>query len=178
MQQPYLYSERLCLRPFHLEDATDVQNYAGDYEVAKGVLSIPHPYPVDVAVSWISTHQKKFNEMKSVIYAITDRKTEELIGCAGLNLRKEHKLAELGYWIGREFWNKGIATEAVSILIKYGFQHLNVNRIYAKFFTDNAASARVLDKCGLQYEGTLKQHLIRFKEFKDVSVYAILKSEY
>ncbi len=175
---PTLVTTRLMLRPFTLEDAPMVQRLAGAWEVAKTVSTIPHPYNDGMAEEWISTHQETFAKGEAVIFAIVLRQTAQLIGAISLRLKKSNFKAELGYWIGTPYWNRGYCTEAAQAVIQYGFNEHNLNRIQAQHFTINPASGRVMQKIGMQYEGTLRQSLFCRDQFHDVAVYGILRSEF
>jgi [ribosomal protein S5]-alanine N-acetyltransferase len=138
---PSLKTDRLILRPFSLDDAKDVQRLAGDVDIAKTTLTIPHPYEDDKAEEWIGTHQKDFKDGVQVVFAIVEQKENELIGATGLsNIKSDFENAELGYWIGKDFWNKGYGTEAACAVLKYGFEVLGLHRIHAHHFGSNPAS--------------------------------------
>src|SRR5438045_1346013 len=108
---PTIETKNLILRPFNLSDAPDIQRLAGDKEIAATTLNITHPYENGLAEQWIETHQKQFEKGEQVIFAIVINK-EMLIGAIGLNINQQHGRAELGYWIGKQYWNKGYCTEA------------------------------------------------------------------
>lgn len=175
---PKLKSERLTLRPFTLDDAKAVQKLAGDKKIAETTLDMPHPYPDGAAEEWISTHQKQFERNKEIIWAITKNDTGELVGAIGFKLRPEFNKAEFGFWIGVPYWNKGYASEALSSIIKYGFEELDLNKIYAHHFHTNPASGKVMLKNGLKEEGYLREDIIKNGEYIDVKIYCILRSEY
>jgi RimJ/RimL family protein N-acetyltransferase len=80
--------------------------------------------------------------------------------------------------IGVPYWNQGYATEAAQHAVDWGFQQLGLNRIYAQHFGSNPASGRVMQKMGMKYEGTLRQHYIRFGEVQDAVCYGILRDEW
>jgi RimJ/RimL family protein N-acetyltransferase len=168
-----LTTERLLLRPFTLADAPAVQRLAGAREVALNTLLIPHPYPEGAAEAWIS----KPRDPNSINFAITLRDSGELAGAIGLVVGREYDRAEIGYWIGVEYWNRGYATEAARAVIRYGFQELNLNRIFAMYFARNAASGRVMQKLGMRHEGTLREHLVKWGERIDVELYGILRRD-
>lgn len=178
MKQPIIRTDRLILRPFELSDAKSVQRLAGDPAVAATTLNIPHPYEDGVAEQWIEGMQKRFEQGKRVEFAVTHIDENYLIGAVGLVLNHLHKHAELGYWIGKPYWDNGYATEAAVSLVRYGFEELNLNRIYAQYFLRNPASGKVLQKIGMQQEGILRQHIYKFGEFEDVHIYAILRTEF
>ncbi len=175
---PTLTTKRLRLRPFRLDDATAVEELAGAYSIAAHTANIPHPYPNGAAEEWISTHEEAFEKGKGMNFAITFKEKDTLIGAIGLFTKKQHRLGELGYWIGEPYWNRGYCTEAAREVVRYGFEDLGLNRIQARHMTKNPASGRVMEKIGMQREGTLRQSLYRFDAFEDAHIYAILREEY
>ena len=117
---PRLTTDRLVLRPFSLEDAKDVQRLAGDRDVA-ATTNVPHPYEDGVAEKWIGGHEAAFRQGSRMVLAVTLR-SGELVGAIGLSLDEKHRRGELGYWIGKAFWNNGYCTEAVRAVVRYGFE--------------------------------------------------------
>lgn len=178
MNRPELETERLTLRLFQKEDAPVVQRLASAYEVALNTLTIPHPYPEGAAAQWIEWNEKAFDERKMVNLAIVVRETGEIAGSIGLVMKPEHDKAEIGYWIGVPYWNRGYATEAGKALIDYGFREWNLNRIDAGHFDRNPSSGRVMQKLGMKYEGTLRQSIKKWDDYLDVEYYAILRSDW
>jgi ribosomal-protein-alanine N-acetyltransferase len=176
--QPSLTTARLMLRPFTLADAPDVQRYASDRDVAATTLTIPHPYPDDGAEKWIGTHAARYADGRLASFAIIERESGALAGAIGLHLELAHNRAELGYWIGKPFWGRGYATEAAEAMIGFGFEVLGLNKIHAAHFTKNAASARVIEKVGMTFEGHLREHDLKWGVYEDIKVYGILVSEW
>lgn len=175
---PTITTERLLLRPFTLDDAADVQRLAGDRAVADTTLSIPHPYPDGAAGQWISSHGERFQQREILVLAVTLRDRGELAGCISLRLHDAHGRAELGYWMGVPYWNRGYSSEAARALVAYGFEQLSLHRIYAHHLTRNPASGRVMQKAGMTYEGTQRQHVRKGEQYEDIAGYGILRSEY
>jgi RimJ/RimL family protein N-acetyltransferase len=103
-------------------------------------------------------------------------KEGQILGAIGLHDRDDDK-AELGYWMGKPFWNKGYITEAATALIDFGFNELQINKIYATYFLDNPASGRIMEKIGMEKEALLKQHLKKDGKYIDVMMYSILKNK-
>lgn len=178
MTIPSFTSERLKLRPFSLRDAPRVRQLAGAWEIAQTTANIPHPYEEGMAEEWITTHAAAFEENKAVTFAIELRLDEALIGAISLMLHPSHDWAEMGYWIGKPYWNLGYCTEAAREVVRYGFEDLDLNRIQARHMSKNPASGRVMQKLGMQLEGTLRQSLKRFGELEDAVMYSILREEY
>lgn len=176
-ERPTLTTERLILRPMSRADAADLQRLVNDGEIASNTLSIPHPYIDGLAEEWIDSHDEKFEKNIETIFGVTLRETGTFVGVMGVR-PEPHDQAELGYWIGREFWNRGYASEAAAAAIRYAFEVLGVNRVEAIHFTRNPASGRVMQKCGMHLEGTLRQARKKIGEYIDIRVYSILRSEW
>ena len=176
MSMPILETSRLVLRPFVPADAPIVQRLAGDREVAATAMTIPHPYEDGVAESWIETRAPKWETGEALVLAVTSE-AEGLVGTMSLQFVLAHRRAELGYWIGVPFWNRGYATEAAGAIVDYGFDQLGLNRIEAKHFIFNPASGRVLEKVGMTREGILRQRVLKGDKLEDLVLYAILRSD-
>jgi RimJ/RimL family protein N-acetyltransferase len=175
---PTLSTDRLILRPFNLNDAARVRELAGEREVAAMTANIPHPYEEGMAEEWISHHEHSLENGTGVTLAIVLQSEDSLIGAMGLVLDKTHHSAELGYWIGKPYWNQGYCTEAATEVLRYGFEILGLNRVQARHMTKNPASGRVMEKVGMSHEGVLRQSLNRFGAFEDAAMFSILRDEY
>ena len=149
MKQPDLKTERLLLRSFRPADAGVVKNLAGNYNVSKMTLNIPHPYQSRMAEEWIGSHQGSWDAKTRVAYAIVKLDTQQLLGAISL-VRIDGKEGELGYWVGEPYWGMGYCTEATKELIKFSFQKLGLERIVAEHLTSNPASGRVMEKAGMR----------------------------
>lgn len=147
---PTLKTERLILRPFRMEDADAVQTHCGDRNIARMLTRVPHPYTLELAESWIASHDADWRSGDGVTFCI-DR-DGETVGCVGLQPNGEGSY-ELGYWIGEKWWGEGFATEAAQRVVGFAFGDLGAARLTSGYFKDNPASGRVLDKCGFQYVG-------------------------
>ena len=176
--QPELLTERLLLRPFRASDGPDVQRLAGAHEVADMTMTVPHPYPDGAAEAWIATHAKSWDEGTAATYAIIERTGGHLVGAVGLHIVRAHALAELGYWIGVPFWNRGYASESSRSLIELGFSALALHRIQARHFLRNPASGRVMQKLGMTLEGVMRGAARKWDRFEDLAMYAILAPEW
>ena len=174
---PTLETVRLHLRPFCEQDADTVRLLAGDRAIADTTLRIPHPYPEDAAAAWISTHAVTFAAGRAMTLALVRREQRDLVGAIGLDINPEQQRAELGYWVGRPFWNQGYATEAARAVIAYGFTHLGLHRIYADYLTRNPASGRVMGKLGMRMEGVMRDHVVKWGRCEDVARCAILSTD-
>ncbi|MGN6184659.1 MAG: GNAT family N-acetyltransferase [Thermoanaerobaculia bacterium] len=174
MTRPILRTRRLTLRPFTLDDAPIVQQLAGEYEIALNTLMIPHPYPDGAAADWIASHDDDHRENRIHHFAIDDG---SLCGAIAL-VMKDESMAEIGYWLGKPYWNRGYVSEAARELVRHGFEDLGLRRIFAGCFKRNVASARVMEKAGLTYEGMLRHHMMKWGEPQDVTFYGVLRDEW
>ena len=139
----------------------------GDWEVAKWLCNVPHPYTKDAAEAWYKTlHQK---ELSLSIYL-----DNSLIGGIGLT-QDEDKLYEFGYWLGRDYWGQGYATEAGKGLLHYAAQKLSSPKIKASYMKENVASANVLKKLGFNKVGKGKTYCVSRKEEVDCIRVELLK---
>ena len=176
--RPTLQTSRLILRPFELADAPEVQKLAGAREIASTIENMPHPYQDGMAEKWINTHEEKFEQGKILELAIVLRETAQLCGAIAITIDSNYNNAELGYWIGVPYWGQGYCTEAALKAIAYGFESLNLHRIYASHLTRNPASGRVMQKIGMIREGCLRQHIKHWGVYEDYAIYGILASEW
>lgn len=171
---PTLRTPRLLLRPFRAGDAADVQRLAGDRAIASSTLTVPHPYPDGAAEEWIATHAAGWAEKRVLTLAVTIPTGDALVGAIGLELHMPDRRAELGYWIGVPYWNRGYATEAARAMLAFGFERLELHRIMARHLVRNPGSGRVMQKLGMQQEGILRGHVLKWGVFEDLVVYAVL----
>lgn len=176
MEQPTLRTERLVLRPLSVSDVPVVTRLAGAREVAATTLRIPHPYVEDHARQFIATLPAEAEAGRAFVFAITTG--DELCGAIGLHIEAQHRHAELGYWIGVPYWGHGYATEAARAVVAFGFDTLKLERIFAHHFAHNLASGRVLQKIGMQHEGRLRHQFLKWDQFVDAELYAILGSDF
>ena len=175
---PTIRTARLLLRPFARADASAVTEFAGAFEIADTTISIPHPYSLELAIDWIAGHRRARQRGQGFRFAITQAESAQLVGCVELrNIDHEHAQAELGFWVATRFWRLGYASEAGSAVVRFGFESLGLNRIYAFHMARNPASGKVLQKLGMQREGVLRQRVKKWGRFEDVMAYAVLRSD-
>jgi RimJ/RimL family protein N-acetyltransferase len=151
---------------------------AGAREIADTTVSIPHPYDLDHALAWIGNQRRESVRGRATNFAIRLLPGSPLIGSAGLrDIDREHLQAELGFWIGREWWGQGYAREASAAVIRFGFERLGLNRICAHHMARNPAAGRVLLHLGMQREGLLRERVKKWGVYEDVVLYAILRED-
>ena len=175
---PKLRTDRLVLRGFSPEDAPDVQRLAGEWDVARTLLVVPHPYEDGMAEEWIASHRPAYEAGERVNWAVVVREEGTLVGSITLHLHPLHDNAELGYWIGRPYWGRGYATEAAEEAVRYAFEVLRLHRIHANHFGSNPASGRVLRKVGMGLEGNRPEHYKKWGAYEDGVDYGLLASDW
>jgi RimJ/RimL family protein N-acetyltransferase len=110
--------------------------------------------------------------------AIVLEAERRVIGGVGIRIKSEkHREGDIGYVLNRRYWSLGIITEAARAMLEYGFSELKLHRIYATCDAENAASARVMEKLGMQYEGRKRQNELVKGRWRDTVMYAILESD-
>lgn len=175
---PTLETERLTLRPFAIADGPQVQALAGAREVAEMTLLIPHPYPEGAAEEWIASHSADASRGTGYVFAVVETRSGALMGAIGLTCSPVHNRAEVGYWLGVPFWGNGYCTEATKAVLKFGFESLSLNRIYACHFGNNPASGKVMQKAGMRYEGLLRSHHYKWGNYVDSVCYGITAADF
>ena len=121
-------STRLMLRAFTLEDASRITQLLQEKEIAATTTSIPYPYQKDMATAWIKSQETGLKKGENIVWAICLLENLELIGSVELAINKVHNYAELGYWLGKSYWNKGYCSEAASVVVSFGFKNMSLNK--------------------------------------------------
>lgn len=172
-----LQSNRLTYRAFSITDAARIHELLQDKEIIENTISIPYPYQEGMAEEWISTHQDRL-ELNDYKYAVILKETNTLIGAIEIVVTEEFKHGCLGYWLGKSYWHKGYGTEMLARIIQFGFEDLDLHRIYGEHFDYNIASARVMEKNEMIQEGKLREHKMKWRKFVNSNIKGILKSEW
>lgn len=177
-QIPEVKTEQYILRGLRVEDAGDLYPIMSNKETMKFIT--PHPVQSIAEIKEsIAASLLKFEQSKELPWVIIYKATNETIGIFRFHKMNEwHKKAEMGVVIGEKSQNKGVMTEILPALLKYGFEQLALNRIVGDIFAGNVGSQQLLEKHGFQKEGILRQTDFDGENFHDTVVYSLLKSEY
>ncbi len=165
---------KVSLRKWRIEDAGEVARLANNKKIWDNLRDeFPHPYAESDAkgfISWVNGDERVYSR------AITF--DDILVGCISIELEEDvlRYNGVLGYWIGERYWNKGIATQAISQITDQAFYDLHIIRIYAKVFATNLGSMRALEKAGYLKEGLFKNAVFKNKSFIDQVLFAKLKT--
>lgn len=175
-----LETARLYLRPLTTGDIDSIHRLADDAEVATGLSDLPHPYPREAAVGLVQGMSQAAAGGTAYAFGLELKEPsppDTVLGIVFLVPDDEHGRAELIYWLGRPYWGNGYATEAVRATLGFGFETLRLNRIHASYFTRNPASARVMERAGMRFEGVMREHHMKTGRALDLGSYGILGSD-
>ena len=166
---------KIKLKPLHEDDALAIAKLANNKKIWNNIRdAMPHPYEKEDADLFIGL--KKEEDPICTFAIVSD---DIICGVIGLEIQKDiyRKSAEMGYWIGEPYWGRGIASEAVRLILKYGFEELGIERIFAAAFDHNIGSMRVLLKNGFVKEGILRKAVYKNETYLDEHRFAKLKSD-
>ena len=172
-------TKRLILRPFMAQDIEPAfRNWCSDDEVTK-YLTWPTHRDISVTESVIRDWLSHYGEPDFYLWAIEPRLLGEPVGSISVVHINEHAgRMEVGYCIGKAWWHQGIVSEAYRAVIDYLFTRTDVNRVESRHDSNNPHSGQVMRKCGLTYEGTLRQSDWNNQGVADACWYGILREEY
>ncbi|ALC92897.1 acetyltransferase [Bacillus sp. FJAT-18017] len=159
---------------FQKSDAETVATLCNNYNIFKSTLYLPYPYHLSDATNWIEHHYENFIADKSYEFAITDKGTGKVFGAIALTNNKRFNQGEVAYWIGEQYWGRGYATEATKAILQFAFEEKKLHKVFARYFSTNIASGRVMKKIGMKQEGILKEHIIKEGKYEDLVYYGIL----
>ena len=174
-----LKTKRLLLRRFTMDDANSIfNNWANDPDVTEYLTWQPHgniDVTKTVLTGWVDGYAKE----DFYVWGIVISTTNELIGSISVVSQDDKiKMVHIGYCIGKKWWRQGFVSEALAALIKFFFEEVGINRIEARYDPQNPNSGKVMEKCGMKYEGLMRQADWNAKGICDSIIYAILAKDY
>lgn len=173
-----IVTERLLLRDFTVEDAPAVHRYGSNPEVVRYMPWGPNTWKDTEDFLKLKLEDQRTDPRRRFDLAVTLASSGELIGACGLYvISTERRQGAIGYVYRRDVWGRGYATEAARALVALGFEKLGMHRIFSYVDVDNAASARVLEKAGMQREGLVRHDVQMRGEWRDSYLYAILEDD-
>jgi len=170
--------KRVNLRQLRKSDAKSLYQNAKDFEIAK-YTRLPHPYKLGNATSYIKENKLKLRKKTDYSLGIELKETSQIIGMISLmKVDKKNKNAELGYWLGKKYWGQGLMSEALQLILNFGFKKLRLERIHAGVMHPNKPSLKVLKKAGFKYEGRHRREFLRHGKWLDALMHSLLRDEY
>jgi [ribosomal protein S5]-alanine N-acetyltransferase len=172
-----LHGSSCVVRPWRVSDAEALVRHANNLNVAKQLRDrFPHPYTRKHAAAFLKAATRGGGEPSNFAIQVG----AEAVGGIGFvpGSDVERYSCEIGYWLSEEYWGRGIVAEALSVMTTHLFERLNMLRIYALPFAENAGSIRVLEKAGYVREGTLRCSSVKFGQPKDQALFAIVNPDW
>lgn len=172
-------TDRLILRRYKIEDADAMyKNWASDSEVTKFLTWQPHS-SVEVSRGIIENWLKEYSDEKYYQWAIVlkDNGNEPIGDISVVHMNEDISMVHIGYCLGRAWWRRGIMSEALKAVMDFMFDTVEVNRVESRHDPMNPNSGKVMQKCGMKYEGTLRSADRNNQGICDACYYALLRSE-
>lgn len=174
---PIIETNRLILRKVTQDDARDMFSYLSDSEVVKHMGLEPYQ-TVEAVHEEIEWYHSILKEQTGIRWGITLKNTDRVIGsCGFLNRKAKHFRTEVGFELNKEYWGKGVAREALEAVVKYGFEHMKLERIEALIEPENISSQSLVEKIGFLKEGLLRHYEYTCGKFDDLFIYSLLKGD-
>jgi [ribosomal protein S5]-alanine N-acetyltransferase len=170
-------NDQVHLSEFRASDKDALVGHLNERDIYDRTLRIPFPYTEAGADEWLALVVKITEQQgQPVHWAIRSADDALIGGCGfdGFQVGKSHR-AEVGYWLAKPYWGRGIMTAVVQRVCRHAFEEFGLVKITAHVFPHNPASARVLEKCGFQQEGLLRKHLLKDGKFIDARLFALLR---
>jgi [ribosomal protein S5]-alanine N-acetyltransferase len=172
-------NDQVHLSAFHPSDKPALVQHLHDRDIYDRTLRIPFPYTIAQAEDFLARVATITREQgRTVNWAIREAGGALIGGCgfAGFQAGQPHR-AEVGYWLAKPYWGRGLMTAVVRRLCRHAFAEFGLVKIVAHVHPHNLASARVLEKCGFQEEGFLRKHFLKDGTFLDARLFALLREE-
>ncbi len=169
-----LHGKHCTVRPFRATDAVSVAAVANDRRIWEQLRDLfPHPYALADAQRYID-RVETLDPPRSLAIVVDG----QAVGAVGIEIQNDvnRRSAEIGYWLGVDFWGRGVASEALHLVSPWAFTTHDLLRLYALPFADNLASIRVLEKAGFELEGLLRQSAVKDGRIRDQKLYARLRA--
>ncbi|THV00745.1 acyl-CoA N-acyltransferase [Dendrothele bispora CBS 962.96] len=181
---PIIALENVVVRPYHRTDLKSMCHHADNPKIAQWMTNMfPSPYTLEAGQIWLDMKLDEISDASKMqtdfIIAVDEGKTS--IGGIGLKPGSdvEERYMEVGYWIGEEFWGRGLATAVLRAFVQWTFtEHQNIERLGARTYDGNEASLKVLKKVGFIHEGTLRKHVWKNGAFKDLLMLGLLREDF
>lgn len=178
IKMPTLETPRLLLRKIAVSDYLDMYDYSRRSETSRYLLWTPHSSP-RYTKKYISYLQGQYRNENFYDFALVEKESGKMIGTCGFtSFDLDNNAAELGYVLHPDYWGKGLGKEALLRVMGYGFAELRLHRLTAKIMTENLASKRLAQACGMRHEATHIDGMRIKGNYETIEVYAILAKEF
>jgi len=172
-------NDQVHLSEVRASDKGALVAHLNDPDIYERTLRIPFPYTEAAAEAWLALVAKNTRQHGRPAQWAIRNADDALIGACGLDGFQAHKSqshrAEVGYWLAKPFWGRGVMTAVVQRVCRHAFEDFGLAKLTAHVSPHNPASARVLEKCGFQQEGFLRQHFLKDGRFLDARLFGLLR---
>jgi len=177
LKNAFLVGEKVYLRPIEEADLEAFPTWFNDGEVTR-FLRRDRPYTIEQAREWFERRNK--SDGRDVPFAVVERETDRVVGETGLyGVDPVNRQAEVGIAIGdKEAWGKGYGTEVVRLLVRYGFERLNLHRVGLDYVDGNERGRRAYERAGFREEGRRREKVWRDGEYRDLVLMGVLRREW
>ncbi len=175
---PTLETKRLILRKMNVSDWRDMYEYSKNPDVTKYLLWESHKSP-EQTKNYLAYIKTRYRAGDFYDWAIVDKLSGKMIGTCGFTrLDFNNNSAEIGYVLNPNYWGYGVACEAALRVLEFAFMVLNVHRVEAQYMIENDRSLRVMQKCGMSFEGIRRSAMFVKGEYRDIGICSIIFDEY
>ncbi|MCD6267397.1 MAG: GNAT family N-acetyltransferase [Thermotogaceae bacterium] len=171
-----LKGEKVILRPVEPDDVERIVSHINDEEV-RSYLQMVFPLNTTREREWV---ENLYKDQKNLVFGIVPRNNEVIVGTTSFhNIDWIDRVAEFGIVIfDKASWNMGFGTEAIRLMLKYAFEHLNLHKVFLRVYEYNERAIHVYEKCGFKMEGRLRKQRFKWGKYHDVLIMGILDEEY
>jgi ribosomal-protein-alanine N-acetyltransferase len=175
--EPILDGNRIKLRKLKISDSEVIRDFAKDKKITKYTFVTPPPFTKKQAQDFISKVDKERKKGISYYFGIELKENRKLIGMMNLiKIDQKNKNAEVGFWIAGRYQCKGLAKEALNLILDFGFKKLKLRRIEARVLHKNKPAQKLLEKTGFKLEGKLRKKTFFKNQWFDDLIYGILRN--
>jgi RimJ/RimL family protein N-acetyltransferase len=175
---PTLETERLILRKLLYSDKDDIFSYAKNPEVAKHVLWDAHQNEFDT-LGFLNIIYEAYNKNKAAPWGIQHKNEDKIIGTTGfVHWDPNKREAEIGYALSQDYWNRGIISEAVTEVIRFGLEQMDLVKITSSCKPENIGSFKVLEKCGFNFDGIIENQMLIKGVLEDMRMYSLTNDSF
>lgn len=173
-----LKSKKIKLRKLKISDAEFLCRNAKDKDVTKYTYVFPPPFKIEKAKQFIEEADKNWNDKKEFEFGIELKDSKKLIGTANIfNIDYKKKKAEVGIWLSKEYWGKGLSKEALGSLLDFGFNKLKLKKFQARVFHKNTVTQKLLEKIGFEFKNRISKKTFFKNQWFDDLIYEYTKTE-
>lgn len=171
--------KRVKLRKLNISDAEFIVKWAKNKDITKYTSVIAPPCELKEAKNFIKKANLDIKNRSAYEFGIELKENKDLIGTINLsNINKKNKNAEVGIWLAKEYWDKGLSTEALNLILQFGFEKLRLEKIQARVLHKNVRAQKLLKRIGFKLEGKLRRKTFFNNQWFDDFIFGMLKKEF